>query len=129
MYERRVTDSPAAVRERRFLANAYLSGHEFQKASEVVEAALGIASEDAALVALRGHARAGLDDPEGALADWQHALELNPDDVGPLCATAFLLERVGRAADAADAWRSIIEWNESHGYTSRASGRARSSHA
>jgi hypothetical protein len=27
------------------------------------------------------------------------------------------LEREGRAADAANAWRSIIEWNESHGYT------------
>ena len=117
MYERRVADSPTELRERRFLASAYLSGHDFQKASDVVEPALAIAPDDAALLTLRGEAKAGLEDPQGALADWQRALELNPDDIGPLYAAAFLLEREGRTADAADAWRSIIEWNDSHGYT------------
>jgi tetratricopeptide (TPR) repeat protein len=117
MYELRVADSPTEVREHRFLANAYLSAHEFRKANDVVDAALRIEPEDAALLALRGNAKAGLDDPDGALADWQRALELNPDDVGPRYARAFLLEREGRAADAANAWRSIIEWNESQGHT------------
>ncbi|MBV8998366.1 MAG: hypothetical protein JO304_04855, partial [Solirubrobacterales bacterium] len=36
---------------------------------------------------------------------------------GALYSSAFLLEREGRLADAADAWRSIIEWNESRGFT------------
>jgi tetratricopeptide (TPR) repeat protein len=117
MYEQRVADAPTELRERRFLASAYLSAHEFLKAGEVIEGALGIAREDAALLALRGEAKAGLNDPEGALSDWHRALERNPDDLGPLYATAFLLEREGRAADAAAAWRSIIEWNQSHGNT------------
>ena len=63
MYERRLAESPAQVREHRFLANAYLSAHEFMEARDVVGAGLRIAPEDAALLALRGDAKAGLDDP------------------------------------------------------------------
>ena len=31
--------------------------------------------------------------------------------------SAFLLERDHRLEDAIDTWRSIIDWNESRGYT------------
>jgi tetratricopeptide (TPR) repeat protein len=72
---------------------------------------------DAALVALRGEAKAGLAESEGALADWRRALELAPEDIGPLYGSAFLLEREGRLSEAAEAWRSIIAWNEARGYT------------
>ena len=44
-------------------------------------------------------------------------LELEPEDIGALYSRAFLLEREGRLAEAADAWRSIIEWNEARGFT------------
>jgi tetratricopeptide (TPR) repeat protein len=62
-------------------------------------------------------AKAGFGDPEGALADWSRALELEPEDIGALYSSAFLLERERRPAAAADAWRSVIEWNESRGLT------------
>jgi tetratricopeptide (TPR) repeat protein len=116
VYERRVAESPGEVREHRFLANAYLRAHDYQRARRVVDAALELAPHDAALLALRGEAKAGLADPEGALADWGHALEIDPDDIGPLYSSAFLLEREGRIAAAADAWRSILDWNESRGF-------------
>jgi tetratricopeptide (TPR) repeat protein len=115
-YERRVARSPDDVREYRFLAAAYLGAHAFGPARDAVEAGLALAPEDAPLLAMRGEAKAGLDDPEGALADWTRALELEPDDIGALYSSAFLLEREGRLAEAADAWRSIIEWNESRGF-------------
>jgi tetratricopeptide (TPR) repeat protein len=117
VYERRLTESPGEVREHRFLANAYLRAHDYRRARDVVDAALELAPRDATLLALRGEAKAGLADPEGALADWQRALELDPEDAGPLYSSAFLLEREGRPEAAADAWRSIIEWNDSRGYT------------
>jgi hypothetical protein len=41
-------------------------------------------------------------DPEGALADWRRALELNPRNHGPAYASAYLLEREGRLAEAAE---------------------------
>jgi tetratricopeptide (TPR) repeat protein len=69
------------------------------------------------MLALRGEAKAGQGDPEGALADWRRALELEPEDIAALYSSAFLLEREGRLAEAAAAWRSIIEWNEARGYT------------
>jgi hypothetical protein len=31
--------------------------------------------------------------------------------------SAFLLEREGRLAEAVEAWRAIVEWNEADGYT------------
>ena len=116
-YEHRVARSPDDVREYRFLATAYLSAHAFGQARDAVEAGLALAPDDGPLVAMRGEARAGLGDPEGALADWRRALELEPEDVGALYSSAFLLEREGRLAEAADAWRSIIEWNASRGFT------------
>jgi tetratricopeptide (TPR) repeat protein len=115
-YERRVAGSPDAVREYRFLAAAYLRAHAFGQARDAVEAGLALAPGDGSLVALRGEAKAGLGDPEGALADWRRAVELDPEDIGAVYSSAFLLERQGRLADAADAWRSIIEWNESRGF-------------
>jgi tetratricopeptide (TPR) repeat protein len=117
IYERRVARSPRAVREYRFLASAYLRAHAFQQAREAIKTGLALEPDDAALVAMRGEARAGIDDAEGALADWRHALELEPDDIGPLYSSAFLLEREGRLAEAIETWRSIIDWNQSRGYT------------
>jgi tetratricopeptide (TPR) repeat protein len=117
IYERRLAASPGEVREHRFLATAYLRAHAHDRALAVVEAGLELLPVDAALVALRGDAKAGLADPEAALADWRRALELEPEDIGPLYSTAFLLEREGRLAEAAEAWRSIIEWNEARVYT------------
>jgi tetratricopeptide (TPR) repeat protein len=117
IYEQRVAQSPADVREHRFLAAAYLSAHAFGQAREAVEARLALAPDDAALIAGRGEARAGMGDPEGALADWRRALELEPEDIGPRYSSAFLLERERRLAEAADAWRSILQWNQARGYT------------
>jgi tetratricopeptide (TPR) repeat protein len=115
IYEERLAASPGEVREHRFLATAYLRAHAYEPARAIVEAGLALAPEDAALVAPRGEAKAGLGDPDGALADWRRALA--PEDIGTLYSSAFLLEREGRLAEAAEAWRSIIAWNEARGYT------------
>jgi tetratricopeptide (TPR) repeat protein len=120
LYERRVAASPGDVRELRFLANAYLRAHAYERSREVVDAGLELVPADAALFALRGEARAGLSDSEGALADWRRAVELEPEDIGALYSSAFLLEYEGRLAEAAECWRAIVEWNESRGYALQA---------
>jgi tetratricopeptide (TPR) repeat protein len=116
MYEGRLRTFPEELREYRFLATAHLKAGAYAQAREVVEAGLEL-REDAALIALRGEAKAGLGDANGALDDWRRALELEPEDIGALYSSAFLLEQEGRLAEAAEAWRSIIDWNESRGYT------------
>lgn len=116
VYELRAAASPGEVREHRFLAQAYLAAHAFEKAREAADAGLALASDDAALTASRGEAKAGLGDTEGALADWRLALELEPEDIGALYSSAFLLEREGRVAEAAEAWQEIIAWNEARGF-------------
>jgi tetratricopeptide (TPR) repeat protein len=120
LYEQRLAASPGELREHRFLANAYLRAHAYERALAVVEAGLEHAPDDFVLVAVRGEAKAGLGDPDGALADWRRALELKPEDIGALYSSAFLLEREGRLAEAVEAWRSIIDWNESRRYTLQA---------
>jgi tetratricopeptide (TPR) repeat protein len=117
LYERRLAATPGELREHRFLAAAYLRAHAHERALETVAAGLQLAPDDAALFEFRAEAKAGLGDVEGALADWRRAVELDTESIGGLYMSAFLLERQGRLAEAIDAWRSIIDWNESRGYT------------
>jgi Tfp pilus assembly protein PilF len=114
-HRRRLAASPDDVREHRFLAAAYLADHDYRRASEVVDAGLRLAPRDRRLIELRGDARAGLGDSQGALADWRLAVELDDADISPLYSTAFLLERLDRTAEAVAVWRTIEAWSRSRG--------------
>jgi cytochrome c-type biogenesis protein CcmH/NrfG len=116
-YERRLATSPGNLDSHRLLAAAYLAGHEYHKARRAIESALALAPNDAQLIENRGDVRAGSGDPEGALADWRHSRELDPENLSPLYSSAFLLEREGRLEDAMEAWRSIIDWSQARGLT------------
>ena len=76
-----------------------------------------MAPQDALLLEFRGEVRAHQEDPDGALADWRLALELNPRNLGPLYGSAFLLERRGRIPNAIAAWREIVELSQARGHT------------
>ena len=116
-YEQRLAADPESVREYRFLGHAYLTAHDYTRALEIAEAGLALAPDDAVLIAVRGEAKAGLGDVEGALSDWGRALELDPEDIGALYSSAFLLERQDRLEESAAAWQAIIEWNEARNQT------------
>lgn len=64
------------------------------------------------LLEVRGQVRAATGDPEGALTDWRHAVDLD-HNIGPVYSSAFLLERLGWLQDAAEAWEFIIDWCQS----------------
>ena len=115
--EKRFAAAPGDLREHRFLASAYLLARDYEQAKATIDAGLALAGDDAKLVADRGELKAATGDPDGALADWAKALELDAEDIGALCSTAFLLERESRVADALEAWRSILEWNQVRGFT------------
>lgn len=115
-YEKQLADAPGDIRQHRFLASAYLAGRVYDKARDVSERGLVLAPEDAMLMECRAEARAGLGDTDGGLADYRRALVLDPEHIGPLYMSAFLLERKGRIREAIDTWRSILEWNEARGH-------------
>jgi len=112
LYEQRVADAPGDVREYRFLATAYVAAGRYERARATIDTGLELDPGDRMLIATRGDVKAGVGDPEGAIADWRAALELDDGDIGPLYSIAFLLEREGRPGDALEVWRSIVEWNE-----------------
>ncbi len=114
-YEKKLATAPDQIRWHRLLARAYLSAHEYDRARKVVDRGLALAPDDPMFVESRAEARAGTGDPEGALADWRRALELDPDHIGPLYMSAFLLERIGRRQEAMDNWQAIIDWSEARG--------------
>ena len=111
-YKERLARSPTEVREHRFLANAYLAAREYGEARRVVDAGLALAPDERMLLECRGQVRAATGDPDGALADWRHAVDLD-NNIGPIYSSAFLLERLGRLQEAIAAWRSIIDWCQS----------------
>lgn len=109
--------SPNDLDSHRLLATAYLAGHQYEKARRVIESGLALAPNDAQLIENRGDVRAGTGDPDGALADWRRSLELNPEKLSSVYSSAFLLEREGRPEEAMDAWRYIIGWSDTRGYS------------
>jgi tetratricopeptide (TPR) repeat protein len=115
LYKERLAVAPDEVREYRFLASAYLAAHEYHGAATAVGAGLALAPDDRTLIECRGSVRAATGDPEGALADWRRAVELDPEQIGPIYGSAFLLEREGRLDEAAQAWRTIVDWHEERG--------------
>jgi tetratricopeptide (TPR) repeat protein len=117
LYEQRLAASPESLREYRFLGHAYLAARDYSRALEIAEAGLGLAADDAVLFAVRGEAKAGVGDAEGALSEWGRALELDPEDIGALYSSAFLLEREDRMEESAAAWQAIIDWNQARNQT------------
>jgi tetratricopeptide (TPR) repeat protein len=112
-----VAAAPDDIRPYRYLARAYLIAQQHDKASRAIDAGLALANQDRALIECRGDLRAGTGDPEGALVDWRHALDLDPEDTSPLYSTAFLYEREGRTQDALAAWTAIRNWAQARGYS------------
>jgi tetratricopeptide (TPR) repeat protein len=115
-YRQRVAAAPGDVRELRFLAHAYLAAKDFDAAEGVIDTGLAAAPDDVALTYDRGEVKAHRGDPDGALADWRRAHELDPEDFGAVYSSAFLLEREGRLAEAAEAWRHIMDYANEQGW-------------
>lgn len=116
LYKKRVADSPGDVRQLRFLSSAYLLANDFEAAGKVIDAGIELAPDDATLMSNRGEVKAARDDPEGALADWRCALELDPQNLGPVYLSAFLFEREGRLDEAAESWRYIVDYCDARGW-------------
>jgi tetratricopeptide (TPR) repeat protein len=108
VHRERAASSPQDVRELRLLSAACLAAHDYEAAADVVAAGLELAHDDVGLTYYRGELKARRGDADGALADWRRAYELDPENLGPVYSSAFLLERHGRLTEAADAWRRII---------------------
>jgi tetratricopeptide (TPR) repeat protein len=118
-YEEMVTGSPGDPRGYRLLAMARLRAREYEQAAAAIDAGLRVAPDDTLLTEERGDLYAVTGRPDDALACWRRAFELAPDDYGISMrfSAAFLLERLGRLAEAAGEWRFIVDWNAERGET------------
>lgn len=115
-YQQRLTAAPADPRAHRFLASAYLHARDYGHAEQVIRAGLKLVPHDPPLTEQQGDVFAATGRPDDAVAWWQRAFTLDPDNLSSRYSTAFLLERQDRLAEAAAEWRFIIGWCDEHGY-------------
>jgi tetratricopeptide (TPR) repeat protein len=118
-YEERLARSPGDATAYRLLALAYLYDHDHPAAARVIAAGLERFPADPGLIEQQGDLYAATGRPDEALAWWRRAARAAPDDYGISMhySAAFLLERLGRPAEAAGEWRFIIAWCEEHDAT------------
>jgi tetratricopeptide (TPR) repeat protein len=116
LHRDRVAAAPGDVRELRLLSSAYLAAHDYDAAADVIAAGLELAPDDVRLIEDRGAVKEHRGDAGGALADWRRVHELDPEYFGSVYASAFLLEREGRLAEAAEAWRQIVDFATERGW-------------
>jgi tetratricopeptide (TPR) repeat protein len=111
-YERRPDD----VLRYHCLAQAYVGAGGWADARRTIDAGLALSPADAFLLEQEGELLARTGHAEDALAAWQRALDANPASIGGRYSRAFLLERLGRPAEAAAEWRAIVRWCRERGY-------------
>ena len=118
-YEARLAESPDNTDAYQLLALAYFSDHDHPAAARVVAAGLDRFPGDPGLIEQQGDLYEATGRPDDALAWWHRAAEAAPDDYGISMhySAAFLLERLGRLAEAAGEWRFIIGWCDAHDAT------------
>jgi tetratricopeptide (TPR) repeat protein len=95
----------------RCLAQAYVADGRWPEA----EATIARAPEDAFMLDQQAEMFSRTGREEDALATWQRSLAANPDSIGGHYMRAFLLERLGRPAEAIAEWEAIIEWSRARG--------------
>jgi tetratricopeptide (TPR) repeat protein len=115
-YRQRIAGAPGAPGAHRFLAQAYLYAHDYDHAAQVIGDGLGLAPDDPSLIELQGDLFAATGRVDDALARWQRAFTIDPDNLSPRYSAAFLLERQDRVAEAAREWQFIIRWCDERGY-------------
>jgi tetratricopeptide (TPR) repeat protein len=117
--KQRVADAPSDPDGYRVLSLAYLHARDYENTAQVIRAGLELVPDDPALVERQGDLYAATGRPKEALAAWRRAFTLAPEDYGISMrfSSAFLLEGLGRLAEAAEEWRFIIGWNHERGDT------------
>ena len=115
-YEARLAESPGDASTYQLLALAYRYDHDHPAAARVIAAGLERFPGEPGLIEQQGDLYAATGRPDDALAWWRRAADAAPDSYGISMhySAAFLLERLGRLAEAAGEWRFIIGWCEEH---------------
>jgi len=118
-YEAWLAEHPEDATAYQLLAAAYQYDHDHPNAARIITAGLDRFPGDPGLIEQRGDLYAATGRYDDALAWWRRAAQAAPDDYGISMhySAAFLLERLGRLAEAADEWRFIIGWCEEHDAT------------
>jgi tetratricopeptide (TPR) repeat protein len=115
-YQQRLAAAPADLRAHRFLAAAHMAARDYDRAGQVIRDGLALTPDDPMLTVLHGDLLGATGHRDDALATWQRAVTLGPDNMSPRYSMAFLLERQGRLAEATAQWRHIVTWCDEHGY-------------
>ena len=110
-YHQRLAGAPGEPSAHRFLAQAYLYAHDYDHAAQVIGDGLELAPDDPALIELQGDLFAATGRVDDALARWQRAFTIDPDNLS-------------RATARRSSWSARTAWPKLPGNGSSSSGGA-----
>src|SRR5262249_49979223 len=115
-YEARLAESPDDATSYHLLSRVYMYDHDHDGVARGLAAGLERFPGGPGLIEAQGDLSAPAHRYDDALACWRRAAGAADDDYGISMhySAAFLLERMGRLAEAAAEWRFIIGWCEQH---------------
>lgn len=115
-YKKMVADEPSEYHAYSLLENAYFWAKQHDDAWLVMETALKLEPNDAALLSEAGYVLKAIGRYEEAIDFFDKSFALDSENASTLYGKACLYMDIGKFIESIRAWEDVIEWCNTHGF-------------
>jgi tetratricopeptide (TPR) repeat protein len=115
-YKKMIKEEPTDYHAYSLLESAYFWAKQYDDAWLVLEAALKLEPNDAALLSEAGYVLKAIGRYEEAIDFFNKSFAQNPENASTLYGKACLYMDIGKYKESIKAWEDVIEWCKKHGF-------------